>query len=319
MYRDKRVLLIGGGGTLGTFVGKELLSLGARVDVLCPEEKTSDDEMLTFIRGLGTREFLSELFAKRRYDGIINFIHYRYAEEYKEIHPLLISNTDHLIFLSSYRVYADTQHPITESAPQLYKVLEDPEFFASETYAYPKSLCEDYLRDERAGESWTIVRPVVSSSSQKRLDLFSYSGYSILEAADNGTELLLPDYAKSFKAGFDWAGNSGKLIARLLFNPRAIGEAFTVYSGHGLTWGEVGEIYQKLTGVRIRYCDISEFLEANPGIENAWYYKYDRRFNRDVDCSKIMDVTGLTREDFTSIEDALKLELDKLGWKRKDI
>ena len=66
----------------------------------------------------------------RRYDGIINFIHYRYAEEYKEIHPLLISNTDHLIFLSSYRVYADTQHPITESAPQLYKVLEDPEFFA---------------------------------------------------------------------------------------------------------------------------------------------------------------------------------------------
>ena len=84
MYRDKRVLLIGGGGTLGTFVGKELLSLGARVDVLCPEEKTSDDEMLTFIRGLGTREFLSELFAKRRYDGIINFIHYRYAEEYKD-------------------------------------------------------------------------------------------------------------------------------------------------------------------------------------------------------------------------------------------
>ena len=73
MYRDKRVLLIGGGGTLGTYVGKELLSLGAYVDVLCPEEKTSEDERLTFIQGRGTQELLTELFAKCRYDGIVNY------------------------------------------------------------------------------------------------------------------------------------------------------------------------------------------------------------------------------------------------------
>ena len=49
-------------------------------------------------------------------------------EEYKKAHPFLIKNTDHLIFLSSYRVYANEQHPLTESAPRLTEVLDDEEF-----------------------------------------------------------------------------------------------------------------------------------------------------------------------------------------------
>ena len=43
MYKNKRVLLIAGGGTLGTYTGEELLRLGAYVDVLCPEDKLSDN------------------------------------------------------------------------------------------------------------------------------------------------------------------------------------------------------------------------------------------------------------------------------------
>ena len=50
-------------------------------------------------------------------DGIVNFLHYPEAEAYPPVHKLLTENTDHLIFLSSYRVYADLQHPITEEAP----------------------------------------------------------------------------------------------------------------------------------------------------------------------------------------------------------
>ena len=104
MYSDKRVLLIAGGGTLGTYVSEELLRLGAFVDVICPEEKISNNERLVFHQSLATEELLRELFSEKHYDGIVNFIHYKKVEDYKKIHPLLISNTDHLIFLSSYRV-----------------------------------------------------------------------------------------------------------------------------------------------------------------------------------------------------------------------
>ena len=313
MYSYKRVLLIAGGGTLGTYVAEELLRLGASVEVICPEEKISDNEHLIFHQSMATEELLNELFSKKHYNGIVNFIHYPDPKEYERIHPLLIRNTDHLIFLSSYRVYANEQHPITEEAPRLTDVVKDPDFLENETYTVPKAKCEDYLRRERAGEPWTIVRPVISFSC-KRLDLLLYSGKDVLKYAERGEEMLLPDTVKNYTAGLDWAGNSGKLIANLLFKPEAIGEAFTVYSGHGLTWGEVAEKYSALTGVKIRWCSEEEYVRNTPKIvKEPWMWKYDRKWNRDVDCSKILRVTKLSQKDFTSVEEGIRRELEKLS------
>ncbi len=312
MYSGKRVLLIAGGGTLGTYVSEELLRLGAFVEVICPEEKVSDNERLVFHQSMATEELLGELFSKKHYDGIVNFIHYKEVEDYKKIHSLLIENTDHLIFLSSYRVYADEQHPITETAPRLSDVVVDTDFLNNEKYAVPKAKCEDYLMQECAGEPWTIVRPVISFS-HKRLDLLLYSGKDVLKYAESGKEMLLPNIVKDYVAGIDWAGNSGKLIANLLFKSDAMGEAFTVYSGHGLTWGEVAEIYSALTGVKIRWCSEDEYVRNTPKIKTEpWMWKYDRRFNRDIDSSKILHVTGLSQDDFSSVEEGIKCELEKL-------
>ncbi len=311
MLKNKRVLLIAGGGTLGTYVSEELLHHGAFVEVICPEEKVSDNERLTFHQSLATEELLLELFSKKHYDGIVNFIHYEDAEAYKQIHPLLIANTDHLIFLSSYRVYANEQHPITEEAPRLTEIVKNKDFLENENYAVPKSICEDYLRNQRAGEPWTIVRPVISFS-EKRMDLFMYSGDRLLRAADQGEELLLPQYARDYSAGLDWSGNSGKLIANLLFKPDAIGETFTIYSGHGLTWGEVADAYRKTIGLKVRWCDEEEYV-AFHNVQTKWAYLYDRSYNRDIDCSKVLKVTGLTKQDFSTVEEGIKQELIKLG------
>ena len=312
MYSGKRVLLIAGGGTLGTYVAEELLRLGATVEIICPEEKVSKHERLFFHQSMASEALLKELFAKKHYDGIVNFIHYETVEEYKKIHPLLIQNTDHLIFLSSYRVYADEQHPITESAPRLYDIVDDKEFLENENYAVPKAKCEDYLRQECAGEPWTIVRPVISFSS-RRLDLLLYSADDVLRYAERNQEMLMPSCVKDYAAGIDWAGNTGKLIANLFFKPSAIGEAFTVYSGHGLTWGEVAEKYIALTGVKIRWCGEDEYLRNTPKVKiHPWIWKYDRAFNRDIDCSKILNVTGLSQNDFASIEEGIKREIEIL-------
>lgn len=312
MYSNKRVLLIAGGGTLGTYCQKELLRLGASVEVICPEEKVSDNERLVFHRGLATEELLKDLFAENRYDGIVNFVHYKDLEEYKRVHKLLIAHTDHLIFLSSYRVYADEQHPITENAPRLYDVVDDSEFLENEDYSVPKSKCEDFLRGECYGEPWTIVRPVISFSD-RRLDLLLYYERDILDYAARGEELPMPLFVKDYKAGLDWAGNSGKLIANLLFKPDAMGEAFTVYSGHGMTWGEIAEKYSALTGAKFFWCSEEEYVLRTPKIQaNPWIWKYDRRFNRDIESSKILRVTGLSKNDFTSIEDGIRLELEKI-------
>jgi len=316
MLNNKRVLLIAGGGTLGTYVSEELLRLGADVEVICPEEKTSDNDHLIFHQSLATNELLTDLFSKKHYHGIVNFLHYNEVEDYDKIHSLLIENTDHLIFLSSYRVYADEQHPITEEAPRLLDVISEEAFLENEKYAVSKAKCEDYLRSKHAGEPWTIIRPVISFSD-RRLDLLMYSGNTVVRAADKGKELVMPSFARDYSAGLDWAGNSGKLIANLLFKPDAIGETFTIYSGHGLTWGEVAEAYHNTTGVNVRWGDEQEFLDKNPTLNpespSWWTYKYDRRFNRDLDASKVLRVTGLTAKDFETVEEGIRRELKKLG------
>ena len=72
----KRVLLIAGGGTLGTYTAKELLRLGHAVDVVCREDKTSDCENLRYFKAEVSLDYLSDLFTKVRYDGIVNFLQY---------------------------------------------------------------------------------------------------------------------------------------------------------------------------------------------------------------------------------------------------
>jgi len=76
----KKVLLIGGGGTLGTYTADELLRLGHKVDIICLEDKTSDNENLVFYKGKASLEYLDEFLKNKNYDGIVNFIHYPNVE-----------------------------------------------------------------------------------------------------------------------------------------------------------------------------------------------------------------------------------------------
>lgn len=315
MNNSKRVLLIAGGGTLGTYTAKELLRLGCSVDVICLEDKKSGNPALTFYKEYVSDELLKNLFEKNKYDGIVNFIHYTDVEEYKRVHRILIENTEHLIFLSSYRVYADIEHPITENAPRLYDILEDRVFLDTEDYAVPKSKCEDFLQLECKGQPWTVVRPVISFSD-KRLDLFVYSNDDILNHVRSEEPLLMPEFSKNITAGVDWAGNSGKLIANLLFKKDAFGECFTVSSGQNLTWGEVAEIYSDLTGVKILWTDEKSFKESYPCLETYKknLYIYDRLFDRNIDNSKILRVTGLQKEDFLPIRLGIENELEVLSF-----
>lgn len=302
----RNVLLIAGGGTLGTYTAQECLKLGYKVDIICLEDKISDNENLRYYKAKVTIEYLKELFSKMHYDGIVNFIHYPNYEDYIPYHELLSNNTEHLIFLSSYRVYGDLQHPITESAPQLIDVIKDDErFHKEEDYALAKSRAERYLKSNSCPKNWTVVRPVISFSD-RRLDINIVSGHTVIDAAKEQKPVCLPLEAKNLTAGLDWAGNSGKLIANLLFKKDTIGEAYTISTAQNLTWNQVADIYTDLLNVKF------EWVSANFP-ENDWGWRYDRAYDRKIDNSKVLEATGLTSADFKSIKEGIQIELENLG------
>lgn len=309
---NKNVLLIGGGGTLGTAIAEELLKLGHCVDIICPEEKESHHENLFFYQNRVSEELLTQLFEQKHYHGIVNLIHYRDVEAYKPMHKLLTDHTDHLIFLSSYRVYADLEHPVTENAPQLLNVSTDEAFVQNEKYAIAKAKGEKFLR-ESGTENWTVVRPVISFS-QYRFDLVTRSNREIIEKTEKGEVISLPAQARNLTAGLDWAGNTGKLIAHLLFKTETFGQAYTVSSAQDLTWEEVAELYTKLIGARFEWVDTERYCKENVTDDgHRWRLFYDRFFDRRIDNSKILAATGLKPQDFTSIEEGLRIELRKAG------
>lgn len=310
---SKKVLLIAGGGALGSYTEKELLRLGHSVDVICLNEKVSNNSKLRYFNENATLDFLQTLFNENHYDGIVNFLHYYNAEEYEPYHKILSENTDHLIFVSSYRVYADEQHPVTETAPLLCDVIkDDEEFFEKEVYALGKCRCEKYLNSLTKNKNWSIIRPVISFAGN-RFDLFMYSGQDIANAVKNDSALDLPLIAKSLTAGLDWAGNSGKLIANILFKPAAFGEAYTVSSGQNLTWGQVAQYYNEIFGLKVNWVENEKYLDKNWDDWDKFRLKYDRLFSRDIDCSKVLKVTGLNKSDFCDIKTALTLELEQIS------
>lgn len=310
---NKKILLIGGNGTLGTYTAKELSEMGHSLDIICLEDNQADTDRIKYYKATANINFLNEFLKDKYYDGIVNFILYEDVNEYKPIHKILSGKTDHLIFLSSYRVYADLQHPITETAPQLFDVSKDEDFLKNEKYAVSKSKAEYFIREESGTTNWTIVRPVISFSD-KRFDIVTRNGREVIDRTKNNEIITLPEVSRNLTAGLDWAGNSGKLIANLLFKESALGEAYTVSSAQNLTWGEVANIYTELLGAKFKWVSTEEFVIENPYLRVCpWILKYDRFFDRQIDNKKILSATGLKKDNFASIKDGIITELHNLG------
>ncbi len=306
---QKKVLLIGGSGTLGSYVTHYLLKDICKIDVICLEDNVYTKKVHYF-KANADFTFLKEFLKNRHYDAIVNFIIYENAENYKPIHEFLCSKTEQLVFLSSYRVYADEEHPITENAPHLYDVIKDERFLEEDNYAVPKSKCEKYILFESKAKNCTIVRPVISFSDKRYDIVFPLSQSEISEHIEKNTPVFLPKEAQNLTAGLDWAKNSGKIIAALLFKKEALGEAFTVSSAQNLTWGEIANIYTEKAGLKFKWISTEEYIDLNPYLkENPWIIIYDRLFNRTVDNSKVLKVTGLSKNDFYSIKHGIEHEL----------
>ena len=102
----KRILLIGGTGSMGVYLTELLLKQNYQVEVaaIAPGE-IEHPNLQSFIldaRDIGNLTRLLET----RPDAVIDFLDYKPAE-YRKRCELFLRHTKHYFFLSSYRVYTD--------------------------------------------------------------------------------------------------------------------------------------------------------------------------------------------------------------------
>ena len=305
-----KALVLGGTGAMGLYLVPELASQGYEVRVVSWDNVVSDNPRISYVKAdAKNNEYLKELL-KEKFDVIVDFMLYS-TEEFKARYDILLQNTAHYIFLSSYRVYDGGQIPITENTSRLLDVSKDKDFLATEDYSLYKARQEDVLQNSKYN-NWTIVRPAITYSKY-RFQLVTLEAPVVVARALKGLPVVLPGEALSVQATMSWAGDVAKMFSRLLLNPAAWRECFTLATAEHRTWGEIAEYYREIIGLNYVAADTVDYLNI---INNApwarYQLAYDRLFQRIVDNSKILRVTGLKQADFMPLRRGLEKELSAL-------
>jgi nucleoside-diphosphate-sugar epimerase len=315
-----KALVLGGTGCMGVYLVPELVSMDYEVKVVSCDNVSSDNPYITYVKAdAKDKEYLKELL-KEEFDVIVDFMLYS-TEEFRERYDMLLQNTGHYIFLSSYRVYAGGEIPITEKSPRLLDGSKDKDFLATEDYSLYKARQEDILQNSKY-DNWTIVRPAITYSN-RRFQLVTLEAHIVVARALKGLPVVLPREALSVQATMSWAGDVARMMSRLLFMSSTRRECFTLATAEHHTWGEIAEYYKEIIGLECVAADTEDYLKIL-GSSNGSRYQlaYDRLFNRIVDNSKVLRVTGLKQADLMPLRRGLEKELSALSkdtvWPRAD-
>ena len=317
---NNKILVLGATGAMGKYLVPYLLYMGWTVDAVAMDEFPLVHKNLRSIAMSlpEDNDGAIEELLKNEYAAVVDFLIYHKTENFERRIKKFLDNTEHYIYLSSYRVYANEEHPIKESSPLLLDVLP-PEEIAKNPgdYSLYKAEGERVLR-ATGKKNWSIIRPAITYSFG-RYQLVTCEANVVYQRAMAGKTVLLPEEAMGVQATMSWAGDIAKMIARMILNPAAYGETYTVSTAEHNEWITVAEYYKKLIGLKYETIPTEDFIyimgnpeRANGIIGARWQLCYDRLFDRIIDNSKILNLTGMKQSELMPLYNGLEKVLAEL-------
>lgn len=301
----KKALLLGGTGAMGVYLAPELIKSGFRVDITTRSNRHRSGLNVRYIHGDARDDAFLGSVLKERYDVIIDFMVYPTAV-FKARVDMLLRSTDRYVFLSTYRVFADSVTPITERSPRLLDVCTDEEYLMTDEYALQKAREEDILRAHKS-KNWTIIRPSITYS-RDRFQLGVLEAPFFVSRALEGKPTVFPREMLEKQTTMTWAGDVAKMIHGLILNEDTLGEDYNVVTSEHQAWNTIVEYYQDIIGLRVKNLSLNSFLDI---YEGKYQVIYDRMYNRVMDNTKVLAATHLRQKDFISLRDGLQLELER--------
>ena len=189
---------------MGRYLVPILAEKGYKVDVVSLDTVESDNPNVNYITANATDiEYITELL-KNGYEAVVDFMIYN-TERFRERYEIFLKNTKHYIYLSTYRVYANEEVPITEKSPRLIDASDDKDLLESEDYCMVKARGEDILRNSEY-KNWTIIRPAITYSTYRN-QLVTIEATDYLPRVFAGKTIILPEGAMDVQATMSWAGD----------------------------------------------------------------------------------------------------------------
>ena len=288
-----KILVLGGTGAMGVDLVKILAERGENVTVTSRSERKSEFDNVKYIKGDAHDMTFLQSLLNEKFDAIVDFMVYN-TEEFRLRRDMLLSATNQYLFLSSSRVYADSETPITENSPRLLDATTDSAYLQTDEYALTKARQENLLR-ESGKTNWTIIRPYITYSNQ-RLQLGVYEKELWLYRALHDKTIVFPKTIAEKYTTMTLGEDVARGIAQLIGNGKAMGEAFHIAIDQAIKWDDVLAVYRRVfkdeTGkeLSIKYTD--DPIPIYEAMGNKYQVIYDRLFNRRFDNGKRKSATG---------------------------
>jgi len=298
-----KILLLGGTGAIGSHLANILSERGDKV-VVTSRSRNGIIGSTEYRQGNAKDiEFIKKIL-EEHWDTIVDFMLYTEDEFYERV-DILLNSTSKYIFISSARVYDNSNEPITEESKRLLDSCTDSDFLATNEYSLTKARQENMLILSNKN-NWVIIRPYITYS-EKRLQLGTLEKESWLYRALRGRTIVFSDdmmnHMTTLTYGFDVASG----IASIIHNSGSIKEIYNITNEYPCKWSDILNIYlnvlEKRLGYRpkVLYQNLSNFLTWNPG---KYQIIYDRLFDRVFDCAKINHL--INKKEFTKVQDGLQ-------------
>lgn len=297
------ILVLGGTGAMGIpLVNKLALENKVYVTTRGFKESTGN---IKYLQGNATQpDFIDQILGMMQWDVIVDFMVHSEIN-LKVFLPKFLDNTRQYIFISSARVYAQTEELITEDSPRLLEASTDVEYLKTNEYALAKAREEDLLL-KSGRKNFTIIRPSITYNSN-RLQLGVLEKENWLYRALKGRSIVfsndINDKLTTMTHGYDVSMGISSLIGK----DDALGHVFHITYPTSLLWSEVLSIYlsvlEKHLGrkVNVVMTEKSTNLKFKYRVYQVIYCRY---FNRTFDNSKISQYCDVN--DFTPPQLGLK-------------
>lgn len=301
-----KILVLGGTGAMGVPVVKILAERGNEVYVTSRKRKTSESKRIKYIQGDAHDIKFVKKIVSQHFDAVIDFMVYS-SDNFSQYCDLYLAHTKQYIFLSSSRVYANSNgEKITENSPRLLDTINDPEYLKTDEYALAKAREENILKSS-GYSNYTIIRPYITYYNN-RLQLGVYEKENWLQRFLNGKKIVFSKNIASKLTTLTYGYDVSLRIADLVGNKNSLGQCYHITTEETVRWHDVLNFYldtlEEYFGKRPEVFMIDQ---SDSHYEKFAKYQihYDREYDRIFSNAKIQKDT-LEKSDFIKVKNGLR-------------
>jgi nucleoside-diphosphate-sugar epimerase len=239
-----KILIIGGTGTISTYVVSKCLEMKMNVTVM--NRGSHNDSMPNGVKlivgNINDEEETKKLLSDKYFDSVIQFVAFTKEHVERDVR-LFKGKTDQYIFISSASAYHKPveDYPFTEKTPLLNPYWD---------YSRNKIACEEYLNKVN-DLNVTIVRPSHTYDNRMIMAIMSrwQFEYAHIKRLIDGLPIIIPGDGTSVWT-ITHASDFANSFVYLIGNKQAYNEVFHITGAKLYTWEQLTNILAKALGVK---------------------------------------------------------------------